>query len=353
MSSAEDMLENLATAIFVLAEDRSILYLNTAAEALFGISRKQAAGRSADDLIPDLAPLETLLDRVLQTGQSFGSNLSITVPQRDFDTVHVVCRVSPLIDRVPQQMIVEFFDATQWRQLDREKTLTAQRGASRRIIRQLAHEIRNPLGGLRGAAQLLERHLDDPRLQEYTRVIIGEADRLSALTENLLGPMRQPDLRLMNIHEPLEHVVVLIENEAPAGVRIVRDYDPSLPGIALDRDQIIQVFLNIARNAIQSIGDNGKVTIRTRALMNDIIGTQRYRLVIGVEFEDDGPGVSPDIEDSIFYPLVTDREGGTGLGLPLAQDLVSRHGGVIEFESEPQRTRFMIRLPLQPLEQTI
>ncbi len=353
MLSAEDILENLATAIFVLAADHSVLYLNAAAEALFGISRKQAAGRCPNELIPDLEPLETLLDRALQTGQSFGSNLSVSVPQRDFDTVHVVCRVSLLTDNAPQQTIVEFFDATQWRQLDREKTLTAQRGASRRIIRQLAHEIRNPLGGLRGAAQLLERHLDNPQLQEYTRIIIGEADRLTALTENLLGPTRQPDLEFMNIHEPLEHVVVLIENEAPANVRIIRDYDPSLPGIALDRDQIIQAFLNIARNAIQSIGDNGRVIIRTRALTNDIIGTQCYRLVIGVEFEDDGPGISADIEDSIFYPLVTDREGGTGLGLPLAQDLVSRHGGVIEFESEPQRTRFLVRLPLEPLDQPI
>jgi len=350
--SAENILENLATAVIVLAEDQSILLVNAAAETLFGLSRNQTVGRMPTDLIPELQPLESLLDRVLKTGQSFGRNLSFTVPQRDFDTVQAWCCMSPLTENAPKQIVVEFFDATQWRQYDKEKALIAQREASRRIIRQLAHEIRNPLGGLRGAAQLLERRLNNPDLEEYTRVIIGEADRLVALTENLLGPTQQPDLRPINIHEPLEHVLLLIENEAPAGVQIIRDYDPSLPSITLDRDQIIQVFLNLARNAIQSVGETGRLTIRTRAITNDVIGSQRHRLTICVEFEDDGPGISPDIEDSIFYPLVTDREGGTGFGLPMAQDLVSRHGGVIEFESEPERTRFMVRLPLEPSEQS-
>ncbi len=315
---------------------------------MFGFSRNQVVGRLLSDLIPELQPLESLLDRVLKTGQSFRRNLTFTIPQRDFDTVQAACCVSPLTENAPKEMLVEFFDATLWRQHDKEKALIAQRAASRRIIRQLAHEIHNPLGGLRGAAQLLERHLDDPTLEEYTRVIIGEADRLVALTESLLGPTRLPDFKPVNIHEPLEHVLLLIENEVPKSVQVSRDYDPSLPSIALDRDQMIQVFLNIARNAVQSVGESGCIIIRTRALTNDVIGSQRHRLTIGVEFEDDGPGISADIEGSIFFPLVTDREGGTGLGLPLAQNLVSRHGGVIEFESEPERTRFIVRLPLEP-----
>jgi two-component system nitrogen regulation sensor histidine kinase GlnL len=346
--SAEELLENLATAVLVLGEDRTIQFVNTAAETLLGLSRKQAVGKSPTELVPDLQSLTPLLERTLETGQSFGHSLSFSVPQRDFDIVQVVCRVSLLNDKGSQQIIIEFLDSTQWRQLDREKALMSQREASRRIIRQLAHEIRNPLGGLRGAAQLLERRLNEPDLKEYTRVIIGEADRLAVLTESLLGPTQKPDIRPLNIHEPLEHVLLLIENEAPAGVSVVRDYDPSLPDISLDRDQIIQAFLNIARNAIQSVGETGLVIIRTRALTNYVIGSQRHRLTIGIEFEDNGPGISAAIEDSIFYPLVTDREGGTGLGLPMAQDLVSRHGGVIEFESEPGRTRFMVSLPLEP-----
>jgi two-component system, NtrC family, nitrogen regulation sensor histidine kinase GlnL len=314
---------------------------------MFGLSRKQAVGRLPADLTPELQTLEPLFDQVLKTGQSFGCNLTFTVPQRDFDTIKTACQASLLTERTSKQILIEFFDATQLRQIDKEKVLINQRGVSRRIIRQLAHEIRNPLGGLRGAAQLLERRLSDPALEEYTRVIIGEADRLAALTESFLGPTRQPDFKSVNIHEPLEHVLLLIESEAPPGVQFFRDYDPSLPSIALDQDHIIQAFLNIARNALQSVGETGRVTMRTRALTNYIIGEQRYRLTISVEFEDDGPGVSADIKDSIFYPLVTDREGGTGFGLPLAQDLVSRHGGLIEFESEPGRTRFMVRLPLE------
>ena len=352
MLSALEILENLATAIIVLAEDRSILRVNASAESMFGLSRKQMIGRLPEDLTPELKTLEPLFDGTLITGQSYGRNLSLFIPQRDFEPVQVACSVSLLTESAPKQIVVEFVDATQSRQLDKEKTLFTQRDASRRIIRQLAHEIRNPLGGLRGAAQLLERRLNDPSLEEYTRVIIGEADRLTALTESFLGPTRQPDFKPANIHEPLEHVLLLIESEAPPGVQIIRDYDPSLPDIALDRDHIIQAFLNIARNAIQSVGETGQITMRTRALTNYVIGTQRHRLTISVEFEDDGPGISADIEDAIFYPLVTDREGGTGFGLPLAQDLVSRHGGLIEFESQPGRTRFMVRLPLEILEQS-
>lgn len=345
--SAEDILENLTTAIIVLAEARTILFINAAAEAMFGLSRKQLIGRLPADLTPELKALDPLLDGVLTTGQSYGQNLSFAVPQRDFATVQVVCRVSLLTDNTPKRIIVELFDVTQSRQLDKEQTLIAQRSASRRIIRQLAHEIRNPLGGLRGAAQLLERRLNDPDLAEYTHVIISEADRLVTLTDRFLGPTRQPDIKTVSIHELLEHVLLLVESEASGDIQIIRDYDPSLPDIALDRDQIIQAFLNIARNAIQAIDGAGRVMIRTRALSNYVIGSQRHRLAISIEFEDNGPGIAADIEDSIFYPLVTNREDGTGLGLPLAQDLVSRHGGLIEFESAPGCTRFMVRLPLK------
>ena len=262
----------------------------------------------------------------------------------------MICRVSRLTDNGNGPVAVEMLDSTHWRQLDKEKLLLAQREASRMIIRQLAHEIRNPLGGLRGAAQLLERQLQDPDLAEYTRVIIGEADRLTALTESLLGPKSEVKLETVNIHELTEHVLLLIENDAPKGVSIRRDYDPSLPPTSLDRDQIIQAFLNIARNAIQALGDSGTLTVRTRVLTNVVIGPERHRLSLGIDFEDNGPGISADIVDSIFYPLVTDRETGTGLGLPLAQDLVSRHGGIIEFDSEPGRTCFHIVLPIPETE---
>jgi two-component system nitrogen regulation sensor histidine kinase GlnL len=218
---------------------------------------------------------------------------------------------------------------------------------SRLMIRQLAHEIKNPLGGLRGAAQLLDRELQSETLHEYTNVIITEADRLAALVDSMAGPNRPTVKSSINVHELCEHVYHLLRAEARAGVVVDRDYDPSLPSAMLDRNQIIQALLNVARNAMQALGEKaGRVTLRTRALSNVSIGSARHRLVASVQVEDNGPGVPPELRTSIFYPLVTGRANGTGLGLAVAQDLVTRHGGLIEFESEPGRTVFTLLLPL-------
>jgi two-component system nitrogen regulation sensor histidine kinase GlnL len=320
--------------------------MNASAELLFGVSRNQARDRTVIEILPDLAGLEDLIARARHGQQSFGRELTFSVPQQDRMNVQTVCQLSSLRGESGEDVVLEFFETTQWRQFDREQALINQRGVSRQIIRQLAHEIRNPLGGLRGAAQLLERELSDPELREYTQVIIREADRLAVLTENLLGPTQNIESKPNNIHELLERVVLLIQGQSPEGVTIVRDYDPSLPDISVDPDQIIQAILNIARNSVEAVGQNGTVILRTRPLMNFIIGTRRHQIVFSIEIEDDGPGVPAEIADSIFLPLVTGREAGTGLGLALAQDVVSRHGGLIEFESEPGRTIFMMRLPL-------
>lgn len=322
-----------------------IRYLNLSAESLFGVSRKQAMGDKLHVLAPDFEDLAHLVVRAIVEERSFGRDIEVTLPKRDYQVAELTCRIAPLgEDR--QHALVEFIDATQSRQFDREKALINQRVASKRIIRQLAHEIRNPLGGLRGAAQLLERQLDAPELREYTQVIIGEADRLTALTEGLLGPTRSPELTSLNMHEVIERVLLLTEADAPAAIEVIRDYDPSLPEINADRDQLIQALLNLARNGVQALGKSGRLMVRTRALMNFVIGEEFHRLIASIEIEDNGPGISSDIEQSIFYPLVTDRDGGTGFGLPLAQDIVRRHGGLIEFDSEPGRTVFMVRLPM-------
>jgi len=215
------------------------------------------------------------------------------------------------------------------------------------MLRQLAHEVRNPLGGLRGAAQLLDRELPDPELREYTRVIISEADRLTALVDSMNGPTRPQQRTLVNVHEICEHVHRLLVAEAPAAVAVERDYDPSLPSSLFDRNQLVQALLNIARNALQAVGERGRIILRTRALSNVVIAGHRHRLAASVQVQDDGPGVPPELRASLFYPLVTGRAGGTGLGLAVAQDLVIRHGGLIEFESEPGRTIFTLMLPLE------
>jgi two-component system nitrogen regulation sensor histidine kinase GlnL len=329
-----------------MSENGCVTFMNAGAELLFGISRKQVAGRRFTELLPGLEEIAPVIERAGVEDQSFGQVLTFSVPHQDRINVQVFCRIGSYHDGGDKLVIAELFDVTPWRQIDRERNLISQRGVSRRIIRQLAHEVRNPLGGLRGAAQLLERELPDPALKEYTDVIIGEVDRLAALTANLLGPAGKVELESVNVHELIERVLILIEGDAAEEIQIVRDYDPSLPDILVDRNRIIQALLNIARNAIQALGDRGIFTVRTRALTNYAIDNVRHRLVVSVEFEDNGPGVPEEIADSIFYPLVTGHDDGTGIGLPLAQDLVSQHGGLIECDSEPGRTVFMVRIPV-------
>jgi two-component system nitrogen regulation sensor histidine kinase GlnL len=224
--------------------------------------------------------------------------------------------------------------------------LVAQQQLSRRIIRQLAHEVKNPLGGLRGAAQLLERQLPDAELKAYTRVIIEEADRLAALVDGILRAGGAPRPEEVNLHRITEHVAQLVDAEKPSHVELLRDYDPSLPPVTVDRNQMIQAFLNIARNALQAVGEHGRIVFRTRALSNFPLAGEPHKLVLSAEVEDNGPGIPAELQETIFYPLVTGKPTGTGLGLTIAQDLVSRNGGLIEFQSQPGRTIFKLRLPV-------
>ncbi len=318
-------------------------YLNAAAESLLGVSLRQSVGRPIGELVLPPEELVALCRRALEDGLTYGSReLEVRVGDRE---VVMDCRVSPLEGR-DQRLLLELFDTLRDRQVRREAELTAQRRLSRRIIRQLAHEVKNPLGGLRGAAQLLERQLPAAELKTYTNVIIEEADRLAALVDGILGAGGQPKRETFNLHEITEHVGRLIETEKPEGVVLVRDYDPSLPLTIADRDQLIQAFLNLVKNAMQALGEAGQLVFRTRALSNVALGGQKHRLALSLEVEDDGPGVPEELKETIFYPLVTGRDTGTGLGLTIAQDLVSRNGGLIEFSSRPGATIFQVRLPV-------
>jgi two-component system nitrogen regulation sensor histidine kinase GlnL len=337
-----------------------VLHLNVAAETLLGTSRNQAIGRPLNDLMRGGDVLLSMIDRVVETQRPF-SRRELTLRPVGGDAELVVdCTLSALEDASHAGgVLLEISDATQHKRISRENALLAQVGGSRMMIRQLAHEIKNPLGGLRGAAQLLERQLSDATMREYTSVIISEADRLKNLVDTLLGPGHAPRKQLINIHELLQHVWQLLKLEAPSTIDVTRDYDPSLPPLKLDRDQIIQVLLNLGRNALQALTPtngngahdaapepaSGKIILRSRALTNVYIGTRRYRLVACVQFEDNGPGVPDHLRESLFYPLVTGRAEGTGLGLAVAQDLVNRHEGLIEFESRPGRTVFTVLLP--------
>lgn len=339
------ILQNVTTGIILLDAGDCVIYLNTAAEELLSVSARQADGALLQRLRPGLEELTALLPKVRAAGHGYSREIKLWSLKRQ--SQDVIVRMSPN-DSLPDSLIIELSDATQRHQMDRETNLMNQHGVSRQIIRQLAHEIRNPLGGLRGAAQLLERELPTPELREFTAIIIGEADRLAGLMNNLLGPTQPPRKDPINVHEVLEHVAALIESEAhDHDLTLIRDYDPSLPTLMLDRDQMVQAVLNIARNAMQSLDRGGRLILRTRALTNVMLGKERKRLIASIEIEDDGPGVPEELRESLFFPLVSGRAGGSGLGLPLAQDLVSRHNGLVEFTSQPGSTIFMLRLPVE------
>ena len=324
-----------------------IAELNPAAENLLGVSKQRALEQPFLPLVDDDKEMQDVLNRALATGSVFASELNLAPTEVNAEERVVDCRISRLPQAASEaRLLIEMTDVTRRSKISRENALIIQHGAGRQMIRQLAHEIKNPLGGLRGAAQLLARELDSAELTEYTDVIISETDRLVGLVDTLLGPGGPPNKEALNVHELLEYVVKLNTAEAGDTLTIKRDYDPGLPLIDLDRDQMVQAFLNIVRNAVTALDGQGNLTLRTRAIMSFTIGNTRHGAVASVEIEDDGPGVPEELQDSVFYPLVTSRPEGTGLGLPAAQELISRHGGLIEFESRPGRTVFLIRIPL-------
>ena len=338
------LLDALATALAIIDARGGVEYLNAAAQTLLAVGINQARGRPLADLVREPAPVEAIVARARTSSEAIAHRELRIDPVARADSHFVVdCTATPLD---AERVLLEISDTTRQQRISRDTALLAQLGGNRLMVRQLAHEIKNPLGGLRGAAQLLERELPTEPLREYTQLIIREADRLRTLVDNLLGPGGLPHKTHVNPHELLQHVYQLLRSEAPDGVAILRDYDPSLPPVFVDRDQLVQAMLNLGRNAVQALGDSGRLTLRTRAVVNATIATRHHRVVASIQFEDNGPGVPPELADTIFYPLVTSRPGGTGLGLAVAQELATRHGGLIEFDSRPGHTLFTLLLPL-------
>jgi two-component system nitrogen regulation sensor histidine kinase GlnL len=343
----QDIFEGQSTAIVVLGKDLVVRAMNPAAENLLGFSSSRAAGQAFLSLVENDGTLAAVLDQALVNNVTFAYETRLMAKDELQEDRRIECRIAPL-DRLSDEpaVIMEIIDITRRARINRENALMVQHGAGRQMVRQLAHEIKNPLGGLRGAAQLLGKQLSSDELREYTDVIISEADRLAALVDTLLGPGGPPSKSSVNIHEVVEYVLRLLEPEFAHGVQLRRDYDPGLPNLHLDRDQIVQALLNLIRNALTALDGKGNIVVRTRADLNFTIGDCRHPVVATIEIEDDGPGIPRSLQDSVFYPLVTSRPDGTGLGLPAAQELLSRHGGLIEFDSRPGRTIFYVRIPL-------
>jgi two-component system, NtrC family, nitrogen regulation sensor histidine kinase GlnL len=342
-------LEHLASAVMLLNSAHQVVYANPSAEILFAVSATQIKNSPLSEIFLNCEILQLAIDNAVKTDSPYREHeLALTtVRQQSFA---VTCTVTP-IETQGASLLLEFQQMDQQLRIAREERMLIQQQANSELLRNLAHEIRNPLGGLRGAAQLLEHELPNPSLREYTQVIIKEADRLQSLMDRLLMPHRVPKYEPTNIHEVLERVRSLLLAESPNNIKVRRDYDTSLPDLIGDREKLIQTVLNIARNAVQAIQSNNtqnaEVILRTRAERQVTLAKKRYRVAIKLQIIDNGPGIPVDIRDKIFYPLVSGREGGSGLGLALAQTFITQHHGMIDCESVPGKTVFTILLPIE------
>lgn len=336
----------LATAVVLLDEKLRIVFCNQAAELLFGLSGRQMEGHELTHFVADAADVEQMLAQALEHQFDVKRQyLAWNFPMRGVTELDTTVAAH---NEAGQPLIcLELREIDQQRRLDREERHANLTQANKELMRNLAHEIKNPLGGVRGAAQLLDRELPSDDLREYTQVIIKEADRLQELVDQMLAPHRKARaLEPVNIHEVCERVRSLMLAEFTTGLVIKRDYDTSLPFVEGDREQLIQVVLNVVRNAAQALNGQGEIVLRTRVARQVTIAKRRHKLALDLHVIDNGPGIPEEIRERVFYPLVSGHPQGHGLGLTLAQSYVQQHGGVMDVESRPGCTDFLIRLPI-------
>lgn len=338
-------LDLLASAVVLLDARGRVVHLNQPAEQLFAVSAGVISGHDFATLFVNGAPIEALVTEA--RANAFGQKRQELVLERAGHAQLVLSSTAVVLHAPLAALLIEFREIDQRLRFEREAAIADSARANRELVRNLAHEIKNPLGGIRGAAQLLESELAGQGLGEYTQVIVKEADRLQSLVDRLLEPHRHARVDAeVNIHEVCERVRSVVLAEYPRALVIDRDYDASIPELVADKTQLIQVVLNLARNAAQALEGRGRILLRTRVARQVTIARQRHRLALELHVIDDGPGVAQEIRERIFFPLVSGREGGTGLGLSLAQSFVHQHGGTIDCDSRPGRTDFRILLPL-------
>ena len=346
------LIDHLSTAVVQLNRALSIEYLNPAAEMLLEISRRRIYGQGIRTaFFEDEGSIEAMLNAI-ESGHPFTKReAEIELPNGK--RLFLDYTVTPVmgITNETDSLVIELYPRDHMKRISQEDELMVNHQTSKELVRGLAHEIKNPLGGIRGAAQLISRSFKDEALKDYTQVIIEESDRLRDLVDQLLGPRQIPQNKPLNIHKVIERVHQLISVESEGKITLIRDYDPSIPDIMGDESQLIQALLNIMRNAMQALlleADDSVKELRivTRALRQFTIGSRRYRLVCRLSVIDNGPGIPEGILKTLFYPMVSGRPDGTGLGLSIAQSIIHQHNGIIECNSEPKQTEFNILLPI-------
>jgi two-component system nitrogen regulation sensor histidine kinase GlnL len=348
MRHFEYLLDQMTTAVVVLDTALDVRFLNQAAEALFEVSRGRVVGEGVGRLFCDPSTPAAAFASALTEGRAF-TKRGATLRTPAGGSLSVDYTATVIFDRAPPELLIEILSLDRLQRINRDDHHASVQDTTRKLVRGLAHEIKNPLGGIRGAAQLLERELETERERDYTRIIIEEADRLRNLVDRMLGPSQLPRFARTNLHQVLERVVQLIEAEAPGRIRFTRDYDPSLPDVEADLEQLIQAMLNIVRNAQQALERtvDPEIGLRTRIIRQFTIGNVRHRLVARVDVRDNGPGIPPELYDRIYYPMISGRADGSGLGLSITQSIVNQHHGLIECESRPGETTFSVYLPLE------
>ncbi|AQZ93934.1 nitrogen regulation protein NR(II) [Halopseudomonas phragmitis] len=345
------ILDNLTTAVILLDARLCVSYMNPAAEMLLAVSGQRVQQQPISELFTDSVSAQDSMQNAVDNAHPF-TKREAQLLLSNGSSLMVDYSVTPIMASERNWVLMELQPRDRLLRITKEEAQLSKQEVTKVLVRGLAHEIKNPLGGIRGAAQLLARELPEDNLKDYTDVIIEEADRLRNLVDRMLGPYRPPNLRPINIHEITERVCSLIEAETQGILRLRRDYDPSIPELMADREQLIQAVLNIVRNAMQAIAgysglEAGRITLRTRTLRQFTIGQTRHRLVCKLQVIDNGPGIPTEIVDSIFYPMVSGRADGTGLGLSITQNIISQHHGLIECDSEPGHTVFTLFLPLE------
>ena len=347
---SERILEQLSSAVVLLDHKLCIAYLNPAAESLLAISQSRAPLHPISEFFPhdERAAQHAALEQALAQGSSFTQREACLHSNQHRHSVDY--SVTPF----GQGLLLELHPLDRLHQIAREEARQSGQQASRALLRGLAHEIKNPLGGIRGAAQLLARAEAADELDEFSRLIIGEVDRLTRLTDRLLGSRQRPKVQAVNVHQYLEQARQLSQAQYP-GISLIKDYDPSLPELNIDPEQLMQVLLNLIGNACQILTEHpptqgAQVVLRSRHLRQFTLGSQRHRLVLRIDIQDNGPGIDPALSQTLFYPLVSGRADGTGLGLSIAQEIAQHYQGLIEYRSEPGHTCFSLLLPYRQME---
>ena len=343
------LLDNLTTATILLNAELRLEYMNPAAEMLLAVSGQRSHGQFISELFTESPEALSSLRQAVEHAHPFTKREAM-LTSLSGQTITVDYAVTPILSRGQTLLLLEVHPRDRLLRITKEEAQLSKQETTKLLVRGLAHEIKNPLGGIRGAAQLLARELPDEGLRDYTNVIIEEADRLRNLVDRMLGSNKLPSLAMTNIHEVLERVASLIEAEAQGSITLVRDYDPSIPDLLIDREQLIQAVLNIVRNALQALSAQsdlrlGRISLRTRTLRQFTIGHTRHRLVVKMEIIDNGPGIPPELQETIFYPMVSGRPDGTGLGLAITQNIISQHQGRSNARATPATPYFRSSCP--------